>query len=254
MRKILTLYVAPILGVMIILVKLPEIDTWIRNNYRGAPFIIAVILGGATILIHIITVISPFKKFERLEKNKWVLIDNITSRFLGEQLFPGKTIVANVMTPKRVFFCTLVPPNPSKSGLFEKLNYYRKCFFVNRLMPIWLSPNHTLDKRFKITTKQGASGLAYSRGTPILVDITTGINDLNLSDKQKRVISGNGFVLSYPIFALDEKYGRLGNKIIGVVTLSCSNLGAEEIIKEPENKEILTTTIIDFSKICSLIL
>jgi hypothetical protein len=252
MRRTLLLYVTPILGVIIILVKLPEVDEWIRENYTNAPFLIAVILGGATLLIHVINVISPFKKYEKLEKNKWILIDSITSDFLGNKLFPGNNVVANVMTPKRVLYCKLEPCECK--SIKEKIICFWKALFVKRLKPIWLSTNHTLDKRFKITTNQGVSGRAFSLGKAAIVDIPNSINDLNLNAKQKEAISGNGFVISYPIFALDEKYNRLGTKIIGVVTLSCSDLGAEELIKTPENRNLLTEKIVDFSKICSLIL
>jgi hypothetical protein len=87
-----------------------------------------------------------------------------------------------------------------------------------------------------------------------MADIKTSINDLNLNDKQKATISGNGFVISYPIFGFDEKYSRLSTKIIGVVTLSCNKVGAEELLTDANNREILTEKIVDFSRICSLIL
>ncbi|MGZ3851047.1 MAG: hypothetical protein ACXVKI_18085, partial [Flavisolibacter sp.] len=65
-------------------------------------FFIGLFLVGATILTHLITVYSPFKKYEKLEKNKWVLVDNITSKFLGQQLFSDYNIAGNIMIPKKV--------------------------------------------------------------------------------------------------------------------------------------------------------
>ncbi|MGZ3837217.1 MAG: hypothetical protein ACXVMS_02665 [Flavisolibacter sp.] len=215
-------------------------------------FFIGLFLVGATILTHLITVYSPFKKYEKLEKNKWVLVDNITSKFLGQQLFSDYNIAGNIMIPKKVFYTNIEPC--ACTTRWEKIKCFRNRFKKKILNPIWLSGNHTLNKKFKITTNHGVSGKAFIDGVVAMVDITKSINELNLNDKQKAVISGNGFVISYPIFEFDEKYSRLGTKIIGVVTLSCNKVGAEELLKDAGNREILTEKIVEFSRICSLIL
>lgn len=251
MRKFFTLYVPPIIGAILIAIKLPDIDKWLKEQNENSGFIIGCILVGATVLTHIITVISPFKKYEKIEKNKWVLLDIATADFLGDQIFPGNHLVANVMLPKKVFYSKL-EPCPKKTWVGK--TFYKKRFFAKMLKPIWLSNNHTLNKKFKITTNQGVSGRSFTLGKPAIVDIKEGINELNLNEEQKKQISGNGFVISYPIFAFDERYSRLGTEIIGVVTLSCSTLGCETIIAEEKNREILTEKIVEFSKICSLLL
>lgn len=252
MRRFFTLYVPPIIGAILVIIKVPEVDVWLKKQSEHSAFIIGVFLVSATILTHIITVISPFKKYEKLEKNKWVLVDNMTSKFLGQQLFPGFVIVANIMIPKKVLYTSIEPCNASNK--MQKLKCFCGRFKKKILKPIWLSDNHTLNKKFKITTNQGVSGKAFTDGIVAMADITKSINELNLNEKQKQIISGNGFVLSYPIFEFDEKYSRLGTKIIGVVTLSCNKKGSETLIDDPQNREILTEKIVDFSRICSLIL
>jgi hypothetical protein len=252
MKRFFTLYIPPIIGIILILIKIPEVDVWLKSKSDHSSFIIGTILIGTTLITHIITVFSPFKRYEKLEKNKWILVDNITSNFLGQQLFPGYYLVANIMIPKRRFYCSLEPCKAVK--IWGEIRCFKKRFFQKILKPIWLSNNHTLNKKFKITSKQGVSGKAFSNGIVALADIAMSINDLNLNEKQKETISGNGFVLSYPIFEFDEKYSRLGTKIIGVVTMSCNQVGSEDLIKEKKNREILTEKIVEFSKICSLIL
>jgi hypothetical protein len=252
MKRFFTLYIPPIIGVILILIKIPDVDAWLKSHAEHSSFFIGLFLVGSTIITHLITVYSPFKKYEKLEKNKWVLVDNITSKFLGQQLFSDYNIVGNIMVPKKVFY-TNIEPCVSKTFL-EKIKCFRNRFNKKLLNPIWLSGNHTLNKKFKITTNQGVSGKAFMDGVVAMVDITTSINELNLNDIQKATISGNGFVISYPIFEFDEKYSRLGTKIIGVVTLSCNKVGSEELLKDPGNREILTEKIVDFSRVCSLIL
>lgn len=252
MRRFFTLYVPPIIGAILIVIKIPDVDAWLKSKYENSSFIIGSLLVLATVLTHVITVISPFKKYEKLEKNKWVLLDNVTSVYLGQQLFPGYTIVGNIMVPKRVFYSALEPCNAN--GLWEKLGCFKNRFGKKLLKPLWLSNNHSLNKKFKITTKQGATGKAFTEGIATLVDIPKSIDELGLNEKQRAAISGNGFVISYPIFEFDEKYSRLGTKIIGAVTLSCNRTGSEQLINDPKNREKLTETIVDFSKVCSLIL
>jgi hypothetical protein len=252
MRRFFTLYVPPIIGAILILIKIPEVDSWLKSISDHSAFIIGSILIGTTIITHIITVISPFNRYEKLEKNKWVLIDNVTPQYLGQKLFPGNNIVGNIMVPKKVFYTNLEPC--IYKSFSERIKCLKNRFGKKVLKPVWLSNNHTLNKKFKITTNQGVSGKAFTDGIVAMVDIPKSINELNLNEIQKRIISGNGFVISYPIFEFDEKYSRLGTKIIGVVTLSCNKNGSEELINDAGNREILTEKIVEFSKICSLIL
>lgn len=253
MRKFFTLYIPLIISVALVAVKLPEVDNWFRGQLgENGTVYIALTLVGLTILNHTITIISPFKKYEKLEKNKLLLLDHVTESFLGDKLFGGYNIVANVRLPRNRFFSNLEPcrAKSAKGKLFHLLT----CFSKKLLVTIWVSKGNTIPKKLKMTTTQGVSGMAYSEGKVAIVDIPENINNLNFNEKQKRVISGNGFVISYPVFAFDEKYSRLSTKIIGVVTLSCNKKGSERLIKSQQSKEVLIEKIVGFSKLCSLIL
>lgn len=231
---------------------MPDAEAWLRKQDPHAGLFIAAFLIILAILNHSVTVISPFKKYEKLEKNKFILLDQVTTDFLGQKLFRGNHIVANIRMPKRVIFSRL---EPKKSiGFIGNVIYFKKCFIKKLLVAVWVSKGNAVPKKLKMTATQGVSGMAYSEGKAVIVDMTKGINDLNFNEKQIRTISGNGFVISYPIFAFDDKYSRIGTKIIGVVTLSCNKIGSENLIQDPKNRKILTDKIVEFSNICSLIL
>ncbi|WP_028788579.1 hypothetical protein [Terrimonas ferruginea] len=249
MEKISLIYVLPLLSLIIILIRLPEIDRWLRNQYSNAPFLITLILGGSTILTHVITVVAPLKKYERQENNKWTIIDNLIATYLDHEIFRGSPLVANIMIPRRVFYCTREPV--IGSSVFRRISAR---FFVRRLDVVWLSPGNMMNKQFRITARQGITGKAYTIGRTIIRDIPGSIDQLNFTEQQRATISGNGFVASTPIFAFDRKYSRSTQKIVGIVTFSSSIPGSEKIIESERNREILKENITEFSGICSLIL
>jgi hypothetical protein len=250
MQKIALLYILPVLSIIIILVRLPEADRWLRNRYVNAPFITTAILGGSTILTHLITVVAPLRRYESWERNKWGLIDNIATGYLEHELFRNAPIVANIMIPKRVFYCSREPLSTQRSFI-RRLSAR---FFVRRLDVIWLSSVHALNRQFKITTRQGVTGKAYSSGRTMIMDIPGSIHDLNLTEQQKALLSGNGFVASAPIFLFDRKYNCFSHKVIGVVTFSCSLPGSERVIEHDKNRQLIREKITSFSTICSFIL
>lgn len=252
MKRFFTLYIPPLLGLIIVIIKIPGVEEWFKNHYVHATFILALILVGCGILNHFITVISPFKKYERIEKNKWSILDEIAKNFLHEEIMPDKKILVNIMLPKRVLFSNLEPKGDSP---FWNLNKLLKKLFRIVLYVEWSSNNHAVHKKIKLLTNQGASGFAYTRGQAVIIDIPKKKDSLNLNEQQLSAISGQGFIISYPIFSFDERYSRLNNKkIIGVVNFSCSILGAETLISSEKNREKLTSKIVEFSKTCSLIL
>lgn len=249
MEKISLIYVLPLLSLVIILVRLPEVDRWLRGHYNNAPFLITLILGGSTILTHVITVVAPMKKYERLENNKWMVIDNLIANYLDHEIFEGASLVANIMVPKRVFYCNREPP--IGGSVFRRIS---SRFFVRRLDIVWLSPGNMMNKQFRITVRQGITGKAYTVGRTLVLDVPGSINQLNLTERQKAAISGKGFVASAPIFLYDNKYNRRTQKVIGVVTFFCSKPGSEKMIESELIRELVTENIKEFSRACSFIL
>jgi hypothetical protein len=247
MKKLLTLYVTPLIGIILIALKIPGVDSWLSQWFTNATIIIGIFLAGATILNHLITVTSPFKKYERLEKNKWELLDALVTTYFETKVIGTNKISANVMVVKKKLRTTIEPKTEKYKWWHA---YFRRLFDV-----MWVSSNGAIDKRLVLTTKQGVSGLAYKKGKVVIKDMTQGYEGLNLADEQIELLSGKGFIISYPIFAFDERYSRLSNKkIVGVVNFSCSNFGSEALINNSKIRDYLTNKIIAFSKICSLIM
>ena len=233
-------------------IKIPGYEAWLNSIHVNATMFIGLILISTAIINHFVTIISPFKKYEKLEKNKFILLDQLIPALLKKSCPKGYPIVANIRVPKKTFFSRLEPNG--NASIFGRVRYLRKCFFKKLLVPIWISKGRTIHKRLKMTTKQGVSGKAFSNGVPFFAKMPEAMDDLFFSKGQISLLSGNGFVISHPVMAYDEKYNRIGTKIIAVVTLSCNKIGSESLLDDPKYKENLTEAIIEFANICSLIL
>lgn len=245
MKKFLTLFAMPFLAVILVAIKVPEIDTYLKNQNEHAGLYIGILIGACTVLTHIITVISPFKKYERIEKNKWAMMGLITSNF-SDNYFKKNKLSANVMVTKRCFFNKREP----KSNGGNKFNFFQKMFKI-----VWTYDNKPVDKRLALTVKQGATGMALAYGRPVLIDIKKdGHGELNLNEEQKKAIPNMEFIISCPIFALDERYNTFSSTIIGMVNVSCSVSSGRNLIEKQEDRITLTDKVMDFSKICSLII
>ena len=72
-REVLTLWFAPVVSVMLVALKVEEVNNVLTRN-NVPPWLIGALLAIGVIVVHVITVISPYKKYEKLEKNKWVLL------------------------------------------------------------------------------------------------------------------------------------------------------------------------------------
>lgn len=243
----MTFVVTPFLSSLLVLIKVPDVEEWLKakNLYSGLYIGIGIAL--ATVIIHIINVISPFKKYEKIEKNKWVMIDLVINSF-NDNFFKKNRLAVNVMICKRCFFNQRMPHK--KDNTKPAYHFFQKIFKV-----IWSFDGNPIDKRLVFTTKQGVSGLAFAYGKPVLIDVKNdGDSELNLSEAQKKAIANLEFIISCPIFALDEQYGKLSTKIIGILNVSCSHSHSRVLIEKPEDRSNLTTKVMDFSKICSLIM
>ena len=247
MRKFLTFVVTPILATILALIKIPDIEKWLKDQDTHAVLYIGIGVAAATVFNHFITVISPFKKYEKIEKNKWSMLGLVTSSF-QDDYFKKNKLSGNVMIIKR---CLLNKRQPNKKNPSKVCyNIFQRIFKV-----IWTYDGKPIDKRLAFTIKQGSSGLAYSYGKPVLIDLKSdGMDELNLSESQKKAASNLEFIISCPIFALDERYNTFSSNIIGILNISTSHPNSRHLIEKPEDRITLTNTVMDFSKICSLIM
>ena len=245
MRKFLTFFITPILLALLILIKIPDIENWLKTYNRYSGLYIGIGIAISTVFIHFINVISPLKKYEKIEKKKWMMLEAITGSS-EDNYFKKNRLSVNVMTTKRCLFTKREPDKKNNRKYIFKL--FGKVFRV-----LWSTT--PIDKRLVFTINQGVSGMAYKYGKPVLIDIRNdGDSEMNLNYDQKKAIANLEFIISCPIFALDERYNNFSSKIIGILNVSSSYPKFRSLIESAEERSDLTNRVVDFSRICSLIM
>lgn len=247
MKKFLSFVLVPVLSASLVLLKIPVIDEAIKSIDKNGSIYIGVIVALCTVLVHLFNVILPFKKFEKIEKNKWQMLELITTNYQSN-FFKTNKFSCNVMTTKRIFINDY---QPSKKDNTKRVYiFFQKIFKV-----IWVYGGKPYDKRLCLTVQQGGTGSSYESGKPVIIDFKTdGIDHLNLNSSQKEAIKHLEFMISCPIFAIDDRYGSSSGKIIGFLNVACSNREIRHLIASKEAREDLTELVLGFSKICSLIM
>lgn len=247
MKKFLNVFVTPLLSSIIILIHIPAVEKWLKIEEWINPMYLTIGVVSCVILSHIIGVISPLNKYEKLEKNKWALINELARLVIEDPFFSKYNLTANVMIVKRPFF-NQREPHPKNS---EKRRW---AFFCPMFKFIWSYNGKAIDKRVKLTINQGSSGMAYRQGDVVLKHAhLENWDDFNLNVEQKKAISDLQLIISCPIFAFD-KYNKPTDKIIGVLNVSSNSKSVKLLIKRPEDRRILCEKTAHFSHICSLIM
>lgn len=250
MKKFSTLYLVPLLSVCLIALKQPAVEKWINGSDESSLVPnVAVALAACTLLVHFFTVIIPYKKHNQFEKNKLTIVDAISSTLLSDEWLSNYHLTVNILLPKRKFYNNYEPHE-----LLDNENRTR--WFKKVFKPIWVSENSSYNKKLKLTTRQGVSGLAYETGKLIIKDFTLdGLDGLNLTQKQKDLISSMRFIISCPIYAFNSHNNRPDkNKIIGILNLSSSTPGSDSVIKDLLKRKYLTEKAERLSRVCGLIM
>lgn len=162
---------------------------------------------------------------------------NLVITSFQDNFFNKYRLAANVMIAKRSLSNNR---EPHKNNERERSkHYFQKVFKV-----IWTYKDRPIDKRLVFTTNQGASGLAHSYGKPVVIDMKNDADEeLNLNEDQKKALKDLEFIISCPIFALDDHYGMLSNKIIGILNVSCSHSSSRILIQNHDFRSNLTTKV-----------
>jgi hypothetical protein len=247
MARKLTLYVTPVLAVILILIRLPTIEKFLDTNFEYATLYTGFAVAGITVLTHFITVISPFKKYEKIEKSKWVIVNHLFARSLSDE-YKEFRLSGNIMVTKR----TLFDHTELKNGDPEK----RKIRIFGRIFKtIWTYDGKAINKKPRLTIHQGCSGQAFSTGTIIVVDMADyDTREFKLNAIQLTAIAHLKVIISCPIFGIDSHYNISNGKVIGILNVSSSISNAGKMINTEDKRRILTNIIVQFSKTCSLII
>jgi hypothetical protein len=247
MRRLIIFFLTPVFSLLVILFEVPAFERWLDGETDTSPLYLMIAIVICVILSHILSVISPFRKYEKIEKNKWALINELARLVIEDSSFSKFRFAVNVMTVERKLYSTQEPhPNlPEKRKI---------CFFPLNFKFIWSYNGKPIDKRVKLTSNQGSSGIAYNQGDIVLkVAQVDDWKEFNLNTNQKKAISELQLIISCPIFSFD-KYNKPTDKIIGILNVSSNTKNVKVLLRKPEDRRILCEKIADFSNICSLIM
>lgn len=248
--RFLTLYFAPFVSALLILLRVKRVDAYLIEH-GIPPWTIGVSLAAGIILVHVFTIISPYKKYEKLDKNKWVLFSYLAEK-LKRDYKKGKNgfdLRVNIMVPQRRILFRAEPS--TKKGDKKRFSWWGKIFEI-----VWESEQAYTSKRLEITTNQGVCGMAYRDGKLYAKDLTGGKSDeYNFTNSQYKLTSDLTFVISCPIFKEDSHYsGRPTGKVIGVLNIESSARNANQILNSNVKFVELCEEIISISNVCSKIL
>ncbi len=109
MKKLLTLWISPLLVSLLALLKVKAIEDWLIKWNEKAPLYIGLGIAGLTITTQYFTVISPFKKYEKWAKNKWYILKLEGEKLIKKYADQGINISLNIMVPKFKMFYFINP-------------------------------------------------------------------------------------------------------------------------------------------------
>lgn len=248
MLRFFTLYITPLIAVVILLLlPIPAVESFLKTKDQDGPAYVAGVLVFGTILNHVITVLSPLKKYEKIAKNKWVILDFIAERFVAKYRDMNFDIRLNIMVAEPAYFHFIEPKKKNNSK--RKFTFAGKVFKV-----IWCYGNQKADRKLVITTNQGVCGKAYTHGKGVIGATSPWNTDnYNLNTEQLNLTQHLIMVASCPIFGNENYLNQQNNKIIAVLNLESDAVGSEVLIKDPHRynefvKDILTLTDI-FNKL-----
>lgn len=247
MRRFLTLYFSPVVVIVLVLIKVPSIEKFIKDTSTHGVWIVAGILVLGTILNHAITVYSPYKKYERWAKNRWYFLEKESKVFVDKYKKQGINIRLNIMIPKFCFF-NLIEPFIIGGKEFRKPKLFTKIFEV-----IWSNGNFGVNQLLKFTVNQGVCGKAFKaadlvKGTHFL---SANMPTFNLNKNQMKLTEHLKIVASFRIIEETNTPEKKSNKVIGVLNVESDTEGSEMLITDLDKQKEFYEDIAVFSVICN---
>ncbi len=133
MRRFLTLYFSPLVVIILAVLKIPPIEQAIKAHNDYGVWIVVGILVVGTITNHLITVYSPYKKYERWAKNRWFFLEKESKVLIDKYKAQGIDIRFNIMIPRTSLLNRIEPFN------FRGKEYRKPKFFTKLFEVIWSS-------------------------------------------------------------------------------------------------------------------
>jgi hypothetical protein len=246
--RFFTLYITPLIAVIILLLRIPAVESLLKEKDQDGPAYIAGLLVFCTILNHLITVFSPFKKYERIARNKWAILDFIAERFVAKYQAMNFNIRLNIMIAEPAYFHFIEPKK--KNNRKRRFTFAGKVFKV-----IWCYGNQKADKKLLITTNQGVCGKAYTHGKGVVGAATPwNLDNFNFNTEQINLTQHLIIVASCPIFGSENYLNRQNDKIIAVLNVESDSVGSEVLIHDPQRYDTFAVDIVTLTRIFNKVL
>ena len=248
MKRFLALYLTPIVAAIIIFLRIPQAESYLKE-VGISPLTIGALLAVATLINHATNVFSPFKKYEKLEKNKWILFDRLVDDFVKQYSDRGVKLRLNVMVPGRKYSYRIEPVSPDAEKLMWSLT--GKVFKV-----VWYSKNANVNRKLRLTVRQGICGKAYQEGDVFGKDFTRpDASTFNLSKSQQEMVSDLTLLISAPIFEPDGMYNdKPSDKVIGVLNVESLSPSSPSLLSRELDRERIYEQIASLATVCGKIL
>lgn len=233
MRSILFYILTPLITVLLVVVKTPIIektffdndpDTY--NQVQDWVFLIFVIL--ATSINTYVSFISPFRTLQVAQRKG---LSDLTSQ--------AKAIIAGLESKYKykLSYNIMVP----RLALWTKTNKRKWELFPKVFMVVWEQGEH-VSSRLRLSTKQGACGMAYREEKPIGFDIADKRNKtgeslealFNMTKEQAKMTEKIVVVASSPILLRRDRPNMQKTSIIGVINVECCMEKSGEMVSDNE--------------------
>jgi hypothetical protein len=236
--KFIVYVLSPLIALLLIIVKIPDFEKWIKEQNEYMPYIISGILVIGTLFNYYLTVFSPYKILEKLGKKKWQILAERMAMLNAD--YGGKySFNCNIMIPK-TRCCYRLEPS-TKDGNKLKFTMVGKIFKV-----IWASDGSGVHPKLKITVNQGACGDAYTNGaatTPqnikgaILTPDRLKEYEFKFNEQQKKLTKDLIIVVSCPLIIKEKGMKDETLKRIGVLNIESKVPASEILLTDTEQQK-----------------
>lgn len=247
MRRFLALIITPIIGILILALHLPYIQELLSGENQYIDIYILLSFVVLILINHILTIVSPLKKYEKFNKQKWYILSVLTDQVMKN--YNDYDLRFNLMIPKRKWFCRLEPKKDLGNTVERrKLSIVCKVFDF-----VWWTKDNQINKKLKMTINQGLAGDVYASCLGNCHKFGIGGKKFNFNKEQLELTKDLKFLMSYPVLKNDQEYeGKKTDKVLAVINAESDSHKSLELFL-PENKNLrdkLTSDLIMLADIC----
>jgi hypothetical protein len=248
--KFLVYVLSPLIVLLLVLVRIPDFDDWLKKINPKAPLAVSVVLVVGTLFNYYLTVFSPYKLLEKMAKKKWPILAERVAMLIAD--YNGQYDFGfNIMIPCRGFFYQIEPSkkDPTKarfslSGVVFKV--------------IWKSENASMHPDLRFTINQGVCGDAYRSASATnpqnvkgaaLIPSEMPKYKFNFTERQKELTADLMMVASCPLIINEKGMKDEKTKTIGVLNVECRTPGSEDLILDSGKRKELYVKIAKLSNL-----